>query len=327
MSIEKRKIDHLKICREENVSRGNSGFESIKLPYLALPEINFADVSTKTEFLGFEINMPIFISSMTGGVQEGEEINKKLAKVAQEKRIPLALGSGRIVLENRESAKSFQVKGLMPDVPLLANVGAVQLNYGWDIKKCNELVETLEADGLILHLNPLQEVLQQGGDTNFAGLIDKISEIVSLAKYPIIVKEVGSGIGKETALKLKDAGVKFIDVAGHGGTNWSLIEGLRNGEENLGELISEIGISTVDCLKECSSINDVNILASGGIKNGLDIAKALYLGAKMAGLAKPFLMAESPALFADKLKLELKIAMFAMGAKNIQQIYEKAKNN
>lgn len=327
MSIDKRKLDHLKICREDDVDRGQNGFEEVDLPYLALPEIDFAEISTATEFLGFKIALPLLISSMTGGMQEGAEINKKMAMLAQKKRIPLALGSGRIVLEKPETVASFQVKKYMPDMPLLANLGAVQLNYGWDINKCNQLVELLEADGLILHLNALQEVLQPEGDLNFGGLIAKIGEIVNSAKYPIIVKEVGSGINGQIATKLQQVGVKYIDVAGKGGTNWSLIEGKRRGDLELGELIATLGVSTAECLRQSADLKGVELIASGGIRNGIDVAKAIWLGASMTGMAKQFLLAENPEKMVDDIELALKIAMFSMGMKSIKEIYEKTKNN
>lgn len=327
MSIDKRKLDHLKICREEDVDRGRNGFEEIDLPYLALPELDFAEISTATEFMGFKIALPLLISSMTGGMQEGAVINKKMAILAQKKGIPLALGSGRIVLEKPETAVSFQVKKYMPDMPLLANLGAVQLNYGWDINKCNQLVEILEADGLILHFNALQEVLQPEGDLNFNGLIGKIGEIVNAAKYPVIVKEVGSGINGQIANKLQEVGVKYIDVAGKGGTNWSLIEGKRRGDLDIGELVATLGISTAECLRQSAHLKDVKLIASGGIKNGIDIAKALWLGATMTGMAKQFLLAENPEKLVDDIQFTLKIAMFSMGKKSIEEIYEKTENN
>jgi len=320
MDITKRKEDHLKICLEENVSRGNSGFDDFILPYLALPEINFEKISTETEFLGFKVALPVFISSMTGGLTEGKAINQKLAQAAQTGKIPLALGSCRIILEKPETLESFNVKSLMPDVPLLANIGAVQLNYGWTYEECSRIVDTLKADALILHLNPLQEVLQDGGNTNFEGLMDKIAKVVKKVDFPIIVKEVGTGISAKTASILQSAGVKYIDVAGHGGTNWALVEALRYKNETQGELFATLGISTVKSLQECSAIKGINLLASGGIKNGLDVAKALYLGAKMGGLAKPFLMAENPQQLIEQLKFELKVTMFSMGISSVHQL-------
>lgn len=319
MDIVKRKEDHLKLCREENVSRGNTGFDVIQLPYQALPELDFEKITTETEFLGFPISMPLFISSMTGGLKEGKEINQKLAKAAGRAKIPFALGSCRIILEEPETLNSFKVRDLMPNIPLLANIGAVQLNYGWDADKCSRVVDLLQADGLILHLNPLQEVLQNGGNTNFQGLIDKIAQLVRKVDFPIIVKEVGTGISKKTALMLKNAGVKYIDVAGHGGTNWALVEALRNDKKTEGELFATLGISTSNSLRECREIEKINLFASGGISNGVEIAKALFLGASMIGMAKPFLMAKNPLELIEKLKFELRVAMFTMGISSIKE--------
>lgn len=320
MSIRQRKIDHLTLCKGMQVQRGNPGFDEVCLPYKALPELDFNEVSTATSFLGFNLELPLIISSMTGGIHEGYLLNEKLARTAQKARVAFALGSGRVALEDPDTLPMFRVKHLMPDVPLLANLGAVQLNYGWDVARCNKLVELLEADGLILHLNPLQEVLQLEGNRNFKGLLEKIGQLVESADYPIIVKEVGTGISGEVATMLQQIGIAYIDVAGHGGTNWTLIEALRAGEHHQGELFSQLGLSTVGCLLECRDIPNIKLIASGGVRNGVDIAKSLYLGASMVGMAYPFLVAEDPLQLINQLTHELKVTMFSMGVGAIEEM-------
>lgn len=327
-----RKQDHLEICLTKPVEVGSSGFENYHFTHNALPEVDFAKIDTSVKFLGKKLSAPILISSMTGGTDQGGLINRNLAKAAQKVGVAIAVGSQRIAIEqssNRTIVETFQVRKWAPDILLFANLGAVQLNYGFGIKECQKAVEIIEADALILHLNPLQEAIQPEGNTNFAGLLLKIERICKALSVPVIVKEVGCGISEETAQKLFNAGVKIIDTAGWGGTNWAVIEGLRQTqakvEADLGETFSCWGIPTAESIIQCRRVKSLRIIGSGGIRNGIEIAKAIALGANLVGLALPLL---KPAIKSEKtveekllqLIKELKITMFCLGKENIKEL-------
>lgn len=334
LSTSKRKDEHIKICldkKNKNVYSEKSPFDEYKFVHNALPEINFDEISTETVFLKKKISIPLLISSMTGGGRS-ENINKNLAIAAEKKNVALGLGSMRVVFESPETLLSFDVRKYAPNVALLANIGAVNLNYGFGTKECLAAQKSIGADALILHLNPLQEALQPEGQRNFKGLLKKLSKIKKELKFPIIVKEVGAGISSDVAEKLIDAGIKYIDVAGQGGTSWAKIEGIRaktGGED----MFFDWGIPTTQSIIECEKVckkNGVVLIASGGIRSGLDMAKAIALGADYCSIALPFL---EPALkspkaveeLIDQLTNELKIAMFCIGAKNISELKDKGR--
>ena len=295
MTIAVRKNNHIDVCLREDVrSKVTNGFERYRLIHNALPEMDFESFSTETVFLGKTISAPFLISSMTGGTEYGERINRNLAEAAAKLNLPFAIGSQRIYLTDT-ALKKIPIRQIAGDIPVLANLGAVQLNYGFTRDHCLRAVEMLEADALILHLNPLQELIQNGGNTNFSGLLKKIGDLCSGFPVPVIVKEVGWGISAETAKKLTDAGAAMIDVAGAGGTSWSQVESLANGNPSsymLAEPFADWGIPTAECIRTIhETYPDIRLIASGGITNGVEAAKAMLLGAGLFGMAARLLPA------------------------------------
>lgn len=273
--------------------------------------------------------MPFIVSSMTGGTPRAGEVNRRLAIIAGARGWAMGLGSLRAAIENPDAAASFRVRELAPDIPLLANIGAVQLNYGFNAEKCSQAVDIVEADALVFHLNSLQEVFQTGGNTDFSGLLRQIERVCRMLTVPVGAKEVGWGIDGKTARMLSDAGVQFIDVAGAGGTSWSQVEKLRSSDpmkKAAAELFAPWGIPTTDCIKEVrSELPGMYLIGSGGISNGLQASKALALGANLVGFGRGLLEAaheseERLGLVFEQAELELKIAMFGIGAANIPEL-------
>jgi isopentenyl-diphosphate delta-isomerase len=232
---------------------------------------------------------------MTGGTEPAGIINRRLAEVAQEYKLAMGVGSVRVAVEKPQVANTFAVRKYAPDILLFANLGAVQLNYDYGIDECLRIIDLVEADALILHINPLQEFIQPRGDTNFHGLLDKISNLCNNLPVPVIAKEVGNGISATMAEKLIAVGVQAIDVAGAGGTSWAMVESERAEtvlQRRLGQTFGDWGIPTADCIASIREHDpNVPLIASGGLRNGLDVAKAIALGADIAGLAMPFLKA------------------------------------
>jgi isopentenyl-diphosphate delta-isomerase len=306
-----------------------SGLEKYRFTHCCLPELDRSDIELGTTFLGKSLKAPILISSMTGGTELAHLVNTRLATVAQRYGLAMGVGSQRIALEQPELAPTFAVRSLAPDILLLANLGAVQLNYGCGLEDCLKLVELLEADALILHLNPLQELVQSGGDSNFKGLLAKIQQICAQLPVPVIAKEVGNGISAPMAKQLIEAGVAAIDVAGAGGTSWAKVESQRakdNRQRHLGQVFADWGLPTAECITTIRSVNStIPLIASGGLKNGLDLAKAIALGADLGGLARPFLVAaiESEAAVDELVKFliaELEIVLFCTGNPNLSAL-------
>ena len=294
MTIEARKNNHIEVCLKENVRSGvSNGFENYRLIHNALPEADFAACSVETVFLNKKISAPLLISSMTGGTEYGERINRNLIEAAAALNLPFAIGSQRVYLS--ASADFPKIRKIAGNIPLLANLGAVQLNYGFTREHYLRAVEMLEADALILHLNPLQELIQTGGNINFSGLLRKIESLCTGFPVPVIVKEVGWGISAELAKKLTDAGVSMIDVAGAGGTSWSQVESLANGNPSsrrLAESFADWGIPTAECIMTIHEAHpEIRLIASGGIMNGVEAAKAIFLGAELCGMAARLLPA------------------------------------
>ena len=329
--IENRKSEHLRVCIEEDVEfqQLTSGLEKYRFTHCCLPELDRSDIELGTTFLGKSLKAPILISSMTGGTELAHLVNTRLATVAQRYGLAMGVGSQRIALEQPELAPTFAVRSLAPDILLLANLGAVQLNYGCGLEDCLKLVELLEADALILHLNPLQEWVQSGGDSNFKGLLAKIQQICAQLPVPVIAKEVGNGISAVMAKQLIEAGVAAIDVAGAGGTSWAKVESQRakdNRQRHLGQVFADWGLPTAECITAIRSMNStIPLIASGGLKNGLDIAKSIALGADLGGLARPFLVAaiESEAAVDELVKFliaELEIVLFCTGNPNLSAL-------
>jgi isopentenyl-diphosphate Delta-isomerase len=328
MSTVQRKAEHIRICLESDVQfkTQGSGFDRYQFTHSCLPELDYADIDLTTKFLGKQLGAPILISSMTGGTAQAKQINHRLAAVAQEYKLAMGVGSQRVAIEKPDVAATFQVRQIAPDILLLANLGAVQLNYRYGIEECLRAVELLEADALILHLNPLQECIQPQGDTNFRGLLDRIASVCQQLPVPVIVKEVGNGISAPMAQQLIAAGVSGIDVAGAGGTSWAKVESERAKtplQRRLGETFADWGIPTADCIRAIHSIDPtLPLIASGGLRNGLDIAKAISLGANLGGLALPFLQAadtstEAVAELVQILMAEIRTVLFCTGNANL----------
>jgi isopentenyl-diphosphate delta-isomerase len=325
-----RKADHIRINLEEHVVSGlTTGFENYRFVHQALPELNLEDVTLEQELFQKKLQAPLLISSMTGGTPEAAWINRTLAKAAQDAGIAMGLGSQRAAIENPDLVPTFQVRDVAPDILLFANLGAIQLNYGYGIDHCRRAVDMIEADALILHLNALQEALQPEGDTRFAGLLDQIEEICRLLPVPVIAKEVGWGFSEKTAHQLAGVGIVAIDVAGAGGTSWSQVEMHRAQSESQARIAASFvdwGIPTADSILNIKrSTPDISIIASGGIRTGLDIAKSIALGADIGGLASPLLKAASRSLEDTsqtiyEIKREIQVAMFAAGIANIQEL-------
>ena len=326
----KRKNDHLQINLEENVSSGiTTGLENYYFEHQALPEINLREIDLKTSVLGKTIDAPIFISSMTGGSSETKNINRNLAIAANELNIPMGVGSQRAAIEDGNLENTFKVRDYAPNIPLFANLGAVQLNYGYGLNECQRAVDMINADALILHLNPLQEALQPEGDTDFSSLLPKIEKIAAKLSVPIIAKEVGWGISAETAEHLFNARVKFIDVAGAGGTSWSQIEKFRSEDQmqkEIADLFIDSGIPTSESIRAIKESNiPVSIFASGGLRTGLDAAKCMALGADICGFAGEILKSavkseEETINHLIKIKKEIQLTMFVIGSKNISEL-------
>ncbi len=323
-----RKNDHLRINLHEDVQSGiHTGFDDFILEHCALPELSLRDVDLSTTFLGFALKFPLLISSMTGGTKEGAIINVHLAEAAQAKKIAMGLGSQRAALEDKSVADSFNLRSYAADIPLFANIGAVQLNYGVSVDDCLKLMEIAHADGLILHLNPLQEALQPEGDTDFSNLLSKIEAVCKGTQKPLIVKEVGWGISPKVAEQLISVGVRAIDVAGAGGTSWSQVEMYRSKDEVQRRIAADFrnwGLPTAYALKALrDSQPDLPLISSGGVQNGIEIAKSLALGADLCGMAGRLLLAatvstEKVIEVMDEIELETKIALFACGARTVE---------
>jgi len=328
--IDRRKADHIKINLEKDVrSALTTGLEKYRFTHEALPELDLERVDTSLSLFGKPLAAPMLISSMTGGTAEAETINLRLAEAAQETKIAMGVGSQRAALEHPEQAKTFQVRRVAPDILLFANLGAVQLNYGYGIDECRKAVDMIQADALILHFNPLQEAVQDAGDTNFANLSKKIEDVCKKMEVPVIAKEVGWGISERTARLLADCGVSAIDVAGAGGTSWSQVEMHRAPDELMRALAATFvgwGIPTADSILNVrKAAPEMTIFASGGLKDGLDIVKCVALGATLGGMAGQFLKAAaiSTVNIVEMIKLtqrQIEVTMFAAGAGTLESL-------
>lgn len=327
---EGRKSDHIRIVLGEDVSAKGvtTGFAAYRLPHTALPELDLAEVDTRSSFLGKPIGAPLLISSMTGGAQSAERINLALAEAAEHLGLPMGVGSQRAAVVDGRLASTYQVRRVAPHIPLLANLGAVQLNYGFAIDQCRRAVEMIEADALILHLNPLQEAVQPEGNTNFKGLLRQIEQLCHELPVPVIAKEVGNGIGAADARRLFEAGVRIIDVAGAGGTSWSEVERFRQPNDQgrrVAGAFADWGIPTAECIRAVrAALPGVTIIGSGGVRSGVDVAKAIALGADLAGTAKPALSsaidergAEAVVEGLEAFIRELRVAMFCSGCADL----------
>ena len=326
-----RKADHIRINLQEDVSFPNltTGLERFRFVHQALPELDLDAVDAGVTIFEKHLRIPLLISSMTGGAPEAEQLNLRLAEAAQATGIAMGLGSQRVALESPEQARSFQVRRVAPDILLFANLGAVQLNRGYTADDCQRAVAMVEADALILHLNPLQEAVQAGGDVHWAGLAEKIEQVCRALPVPVIAKEVGWGISAQTARLLADAGVAAIDVAGSGGTSWSQVEYHRTEDpllRRLARTFADWGIPTAESLLMVrETLPEMPLFASGGLRTGLDVAKCIALGADIAGVASPFLKAAARSVEAvteeiRAIEMELRVAMFVSGARELNAL-------
>lgn len=326
-----RKLEHIRLALESRMQLGGRFFDEYAFEHEALPEIDMAEIGIGTRFLGKELRAPLLISCMTGGTGEATRINRNLAAAAERTGVALGIGSQRKALEDPETAASFVVRDVAPNLPLLSNLGAVQLNYGMGLAECRKAVEMIGADALALHLNPLQEALQPEGQCNFKGLLPKIGRLVEGLEVPIVVKEIGCGLSVKTARALLDQGVRHLDTAGLGGTSWARIEAARAEDLDVGELFADWGVPSPDSILQLAEIrrrdqiDDMTLIGSGGVRTGIDVAKAIAFGADLAGLAQPFLEAamESADRVAEKIERtvrELRITMFCVGARTLDEL-------
>lgn len=326
-----RKADHLRVCLEEDVQshRITNGLERYRFAHCCLPELDRKEIDISTTFLGKRVATPLLISSMTGGTEQAKEINQRLAKTAQKFGLAMGVGSQRVAVENPNLTHTFSIRQYAPEALLFANLGAVQLNYDYGISQCQKAVDAIEADALILHLNPLQEAVQTEGDVNFKGLLGKIEQLAQVLPVPIIAKEVGNGISATMASRLIEAGVAAIDVAGAGGTSWARVESERATDakqRRLGNTFADWGIPTAECIAQIRARSQtIPLIASGGLRHGLHAAKAIALGADLAGLALPFLQAASQSEAAldelcEALIAEIVTVLFCTGCQTLSAL-------
>jgi isopentenyl-diphosphate delta-isomerase len=315
MDIRSRKKDHVESARKKDVEYSfGAGFSDVRFVHNSLPEMDLDEVDTRSSLFGKKLLAPLIIVGMTGGYPDAEKINLKLASAAQDGGLAFGLGSQRAMLERPELASTYKVRKVAPDIPIIGNMGGCQLSkYG--VKRIREMLDSVGADALAIHLNPLQEVCQPEGDKKFSGILEQIAVFSRDLGLPVIVKETGAGISAEAAARIRKAGVKLIDVSGSGGTSWSKVEYMRSKEP---PLFSDWGNPTCECIVQCSGVIDV--IASGGIRNGLDAAKAIALGASYAGAALPFLRAKDPLQEVLAWKEALAVAMLLSGRKSISQL-------
>ncbi len=327
-AIKERKLKHIQVCLEYPVeyTTKTTGFERIDWDYNALPEISLEAINLETEFLGKFLRAPLLIGAMTGGAERAAKINRNLAIAAQHLGIGMMLGSQRAMLEIESARASFQIRDVAPDILLIGNIGVAQFKKGYGAKEARAAIELVGADAIAFHTNPLQEALQPGGDTDFAGLIPILERVVPMVGFPVMLKEVGHGLSGSVARSVQNVGFAALDVAGAGGTSWAKVEDFAyNGRLEHPDL-DEIGIPTAQALQEChATLPGMPLMASGGIRTGLEVAKALRLGASVAAVAKPLL---EPALHSpeaviahlEKIIFELRVALFVAGARDVAAI-------
>jgi isopentenyl-diphosphate Delta-isomerase len=327
----KRKVDHIKICLEKKAQAKNvtAGFEDIQLIHRALPEIDKAKISLQTTFLGHKFQAPLIVGAMTGGAEAATPINAAIAEAVEALGLGMGLGSQRAAIENKTLEKTYQIaRQKAPHAFLIANFGGVQLVHGYGVKEVKKIVEMIDADALAIHLNALQEAVQPEGQTNFQGVLAKIAEVTAALDVPVIVKETGAGIAAEDAKALQAAGVKAIDVGGVGGTSFAAVEYYRATKQQdiyLGEAFWDWGLPTAVSLVETSQTVKLPLIASGGIRSGTDIAKALALGADLTSIIQPILETAVKGSKETQEKLiglmkELQNVMFLVGAQKINDL-------
>ncbi|MFH1095716.1 MAG: type 2 isopentenyl-diphosphate Delta-isomerase [Candidatus Micrarchaeota archaeon] len=313
--IDKRKDSHLEICRTRKIEYDTgSGFYDITMVHNALPEMDREEADCSVEFLGKKLAAPIIISAMSGGTANGGELNRRLSGAAQKGGIAFALGSQRPMLKDPAKAEHFKVRKFAPDIPIIGNIGAAQLGE-YPVKKIQDMVEMVEADALAVHLNALQEAIQPEGETKFKGVLERIDKLCAQLPVPVIVKETGAGISGPVARSLFEAGAKFVESSGSGGTSWSKVEYERGGHL---PGFKEWGYPAVPAIAECALAGPT--IATGGVRCGVSLAKGIALGAKMGGAALPFLQAEDPEKEVQQWIDQIRTTMFLTGSKDISQL-------
>lgn len=328
--ISSRKSEHIRINLSEDVDSAiSNGLEKVNFIHRALPELDFDHIDQSTTLYNKVLEAPILISSMTGGTPEAASINHTLAEAAQATGIAMGLGSQRAAIENPSLENTYHVRAVAPNILLFANLGAVQLNYSYNIDHCLRAVDMVEADALILHFNALQEAVQPGGNTKFSGLAKKIAMVCKNLPVPVIAKEVGWGFSKPDILLLEDCGISAIDVAGAGGTSWSQVEMHRAKEPHQAQVAAAFidwGIPTATAISNVrATAPNLLVFASGGLRNGVDIAKCIALGASLGGMARPFLKAaaisiEETIRTINIIKNQIQICLFASGTPNLPDL-------
>lgn len=328
MTMQDRKLKHLEACLREDsqYQTVKTGMDQVSWPYRALPELNLNDVDLRCTFLGKPLSAPLLIGAMTGGTEHAARINRNLALAAQELGIGMMLGSQRVMLEHPEASYSFQVREHAPDILLIGNLGVAQFVKGYSTSHIIKAIGAVKADGLALHTNPLQEAMQVGGDTNFQGITEALETLVKKSWFPIILKEVGHGIGRATAEQVKHLPFAAIDVAGAGGTSWARVEDLvANGQITQPDL-GEIGIPTAQALRETREVlPHMPLIASGGIRSGLDVAKSMLLGAQVCAIARPLVQPalqgpDAVLMYLLKIIQQLRTALFVAGIPHVGEL-------
>ena len=324
--IEKRKADHLTLAGSPACQmNGSNGLDTIRFEPVALPELNFAEIDSQVEFLNKPLSFPFLISSMSGGVREADRMNITLAEAAETCQVALGVGSMRIALEQKSAQSSFKLRKFAPSIPILANIGGTQLVQRNGISDALRCVELADADGIYVHLNALQELLQPGGEQDWRGVSAAIQKFVTASPVPVFIKEVGHGISASSAEMLIDLGVSWIDVAGSGGTSWSQIEHIRSGREGV-SAFADWGVNTKEAIEAIRSKKlSCMLVGSGGLRNGLDVAKVIRIGADMGAAAQPFLEPARSSVnktmqIIESWEKDFKIAMFSTGSQSVAKL-------
>lgn len=326
------KSHHIEVCLTDEVEyQKSAGFERFDFVNNAVPEVSLEDIDLSTSLVGKPLRAPLMISPMTGGVTRAGQLNRLLAAAAERWQIPMGVGSQRVAIEDESRRDSFRVRDVAPTALLFANIGGVQLVKGWTVEHCRRAVEMIEADALFLHLNPIQEAIQ-GGDQDFRGMLDKIAEVCRLLdreRVPVFAREVGFGMSPDATRRLLEAGVKGIDCSGAGGTSWAKVEALvakSDRRQVMGRIFGEWGIPTTQSILNVRSVSQrIPLIACGGLRSGVDVAKSIALGADIGSMARPMLVAadqgeEALDAFIEQTLTELRICMFGIGAADVEAL-------